>query len=73
MLVGNKIDMAQRGVSLQEGEDVARALGCRFVETSVKDGRNIEESFYTIVRQLQKLSATTFVEALDDLIDSLPE
>jgi GTPase KRas protein len=73
MLVGNKVDMAKRRVSLLEGKEMARTLGCRFVEASAKDGRNVEESFYTIVRQLQKQNATTVIEVLSDLIDSLPE
>ncbi|KAH6667757.1 ras family-domain-containing protein [Halenospora varia] len=73
MLVGNKVDTAKRRVSLLEGEGMARKLGCRFVEASARNGENVEESFYTIVKQLQKQSATTGIEVLDDLIDSLPE
>jgi len=73
MLVGNKVDSAKRRVSLQEGEAMARELGCGFVEVSAKNGGNVEEAFYTIVKQLQKQSATTGIKALDDLVDSLPE
>jgi hypothetical protein len=49
---------------------MARKLGCKFLEASAKDGGNVEKSFSTIVRQLQKPGATTGV--LDDLLDSLP-
>ena len=74
ILVGNKVDIAKRKVSLLEGEDMARKLGCAFLEASAKDGGNFEESLLCIiVRQLQKPSATTGVEALDNLVDSLPE
>ncbi|KAG4426936.1 hypothetical protein IFR05_017581, partial [Cadophora sp. M221] len=74
MLVGNKVDIAKRKVSLLEGGDMARKLGCAFLEASAKDGGNFEESLLCIiVRQLQKPSATTSVEALDNLVDSLPE
>ena len=73
ILVGNKVDIAKRKVSLLEGEGMARKLGCKFLEASAKDGRNVEESFYTIVRQLQKPSATTGIKVLDDLLDSLPK
>jgi GTPase SAR1 family protein len=73
MLVGNKVDSAKRRVSLLESEVMARKLGCRFVEALARNGRNVEESFYTIVKQLQKQSATTGIEELDDLVDSLPE
>ncbi|KAH8797463.1 ras family-domain-containing protein [Hyaloscypha sp. PMI_1271] len=59
VLVGNKVDIAKRKVSLLEGEGMARKLGCKFLEASAKDGGNVDESFYTIVRQLQKPSATT--------------
>jgi GTPase KRas protein len=70
ILLGNKVDTAERKVSLLEGEGMARKLGCKFLEASAKDGRNVEKSFSTIVRQLQKPGATTGV--LDDLLDSLP-
>jgi hypothetical protein len=60
-------------VSLLEGEGIARKLGCKFLEASAKDGGNVEESFYTIVRQLQKSSATTGIKVLDDLLDSQPK
>ena len=73
ILVGNKVDIAKRKVSLLEGEDMARKLGCKFLETSAKDGENVKESFCTIVRQLQKPSATTGIKVLDDLLDSLPK
>ncbi len=71
ILVGNKVDITKRKVSLLEGEGMAQKLGCKFLEASAKDGGNVEESFYTIVRQLQKPGATTGV--LDDLLDSLPK
>jgi GTPase KRas protein len=73
VLVGNKVDIAKRKVSLLEGEGMARKLGCKFLEASAKDGGNVEESFYTIVRQLQKPSATTGIKVLDDLLDSQPK
>jgi hypothetical protein len=61
-------------VSLLEGEDMARKLRYTFLEVLVKDSGNFEESlFCIIVRQLQKLSVITGIEALDDLIDLLPE
>jgi hypothetical protein len=48
-------------------------LGCKFLKASAKDGRNVEESFYTIVRQLQKPSAIIGIKVLDDLLDSPPK
>jgi hypothetical protein len=70
MLVGNKVDMAKREVSLPDGEEMARILGCKFVEASAKVGTNVEEAFYTIVRQLQQLREEKAL--LNDLLDSLP-
>ncbi|KAG4429578.1 hypothetical protein IFR05_014942 [Cadophora sp. M221] len=53
---------------------MAQKLGYAFLEASAKDGGNFEESLLCIiVRQLQKPSAKTGVEALDKLVDSLPE
>jgi GTPase KRas len=71
ILIGNKADIAKRKVSRSEGEDMARKLGCTFLEASAKDGGKFEETFCTVVRQLQKYA--TGIEALDDLVDSLPE
>jgi len=51
VLVGAKNDHEQyRQVTLQEGEDLARALGCQFVETSAKNGNGVDEMFNMMVR-----------------------
>lgn len=71
ILIGNKVDMVEQEVSLLEGKEMARTLGCRFVEASAKDDGNIEESFPTIMQQLQKPCKEKVL--LDDLIDSLPK
>jgi small GTP-binding protein len=45
-LVGNKCDMEERRVIRgSEGEDFARSLGIPFMETSAKDGTNVDEVF----------------------------
>jgi small GTP-binding protein len=71
IIVGSKADIAKREVSLLEGKEMARILGYRFFESSAKDGGNIEKSFYTIMRQLQKLRKEKTL--LDNLIDLLPQ
>ena len=68
LLVGNKVDMAEREVSLLEGKEMARKLGCAFVEASAKDDKNVKESFDIIVMQLRTLSIE--LELLDDLVHS---
>lgn len=55
MLVGNKSDKAvERAVSAQEGQALARDLGCEFVEASAKSCINVEKAFYDVVRMLRQ-------------------
>jgi GTPase KRas protein len=54
-LVGHKCDrVTEREVSTQEGFALARELGCDFFESSSKDGINVEEPFFELVRTLRK-------------------
>jgi GTPase KRas protein len=54
ILVGNKSDQVDsREVSTQEGQAMARRLGCEFVETSAKTCVNVEKAFYSVVRQIR--------------------
>lgn len=51
VLVGNKCDLDQRRlVGTVEGANLAKKLGCSFVETSAKLGTNVEKAFFTVVR-----------------------
>lgn len=55
MLVGNKSDkVMERAVSSQEGQALARELGCDFVEASAKACLNVEKAFYDVVRSLRR-------------------
>jgi GTPase KRas protein len=55
MLVGNKSDKAvERAVSAQEGQALAKDLGCEFVEASAKSCINVEKAFYDVVRMLRQ-------------------
>ena len=55
MLVGNKSDrVTEREVSTQEGNALAKELGCEFVEASAKNCINVERAFYDVVRNLRK-------------------
>ncbi|QIW95920.1 hypothetical protein AMS68_001438 [Peltaster fructicola] len=59
MLVGNKCDRVQeREVSTQEGQALAKQLGCDFVEASAKNCINVEKAFFDVVRQLRRQRAT---------------
>jgi GTPase KRas protein len=62
MLVGNNSDrVTEREVSEKEGQNLAKELGCEFVETSAKNGVNVEKAFYDVVRQLRRQAATPVV------------
>jgi GTPase KRas len=55
MLVGNKSErVTEREVSTQEGQALARELGCEFVEVSAKNCINVEKAFYDVVRDLRR-------------------
>jgi GTPase KRas protein len=55
MLVGNKCDrVTEREVSTQEGQALAKELGCDFLEASAKNCVNVEKAFFDVVRQLRR-------------------
>jgi GTPase KRas protein len=37
-----------------EGQNLARQFGCKFIETSAKSRRNVENAFYDIVREIRR-------------------
>ncbi|XP_040961238.1 ras-related protein RABC2a isoform X2 [Gossypium hirsutum] len=46
ILVGNKIDReSERAVSKEEGIELAKELGCTFIECSAKTGQNVQQCF----------------------------
>jgi len=55
VLVGNKIDMvAERKVSREEGEEMAKQFNIPYLETSAKNNICVEESFITMASQIKK-------------------
>ncbi|KAJ5140623.1 hypothetical protein N7448_004031 [Penicillium atrosanguineum] len=54
----NQIKMSdkavERAVSAQEGQALAKELGCEFVEASAKNCINVEKAFYDVVRMLRQ-------------------
>ncbi|KAL4904961.1 ras-like protein [Aspergillus multicolor] len=55
IVVGNKCDLEkERVVTEQEGENLARQFGCKFIETSAKSRINVENAFYDLVREIRR-------------------
>lgn len=55
VVVGNKSDLeGERQVSYEEGLELARKFNCDFIETSAKQRINVEESFFQLVRAIQR-------------------
>ncbi|KAI8903445.1 small G-protein Ras2 [Powellomyces hirtus] len=60
MLIGNKCDkVAEREVSKEEGQHMARRLHCEFMETSAKTCLNVDKAFYNVVRMIRHLKNGT--------------
>ena len=55
-IAGNKIDMEEeRKVKTEEGQKIADEHGFPFVETSAKDGTNINETFENLVEKIDTI------------------
>lgn len=60
ILVGNKSDMEDaRQVSFDEGKELAEHYNIRFLETSAKDCKNVEEAFTMMTREIKSRVAIT--------------
>ena len=44
-----------------EGRDLAKHLGCIFMETSAKQPINVDEAFYSVVREIRKYNKVRFI------------
>ena len=58
VLIGNKCDLEEcREVEMSEGRHVAKTLmnNCTFIETSAKDGTNVQKFFATLVMSMSGL------------------
>ena len=60
VLVGNKIDLLDdRKVTTEEGQALAQKLGLTYIETSAKDGTNIQDAFKMLALQMIKRFVVT--------------
>lgn len=61
ILVGNKCDLVnERAVSEEEAKEMAAAIGAIYIETSTKESKNVEECFFTLVRDIRAKSPVQF-------------
>ena len=56
VLCGNKIDLENREVKKEEGEELAKKEGISFFEVSAKTDENIKNMFYNVVADLPTFS-----------------
>ena len=54
VLVANKIDLPNRIISSEKGQELADAHGLAFFETSAKNGVNINELFADVASKIVK-------------------
>ena len=54
ILVGNKSDMENaRQVTSDEGKELAEHYNVKFLETSAKDCKNVDEAFTTMTKEIK--------------------
>ena len=46
-------------MSTEEGREMAERFGVKFVETSAKDCKNVEEAFFTMSREIKNIVVVT--------------
>ncbi|KAJ5077778.1 ras-related protein [Anaeramoeba ignava] len=64
MILGNKCDLEQtRQVSKEMGENFAKENNLLFLETSAKDGTNIQNAFQTMIAEVHN----AFIQQKEDL------
>ena len=68
IVVGNKIDKAERKVDLEQAEEVAKSIGAKYIETSAVTGHNIERLFQVSVSEaLNRKNEHNIPEANDSI------
>ena len=64
ILIGNKCDLEdERAVTFEQGKELANNYGFEFMETSNKDGTNIEEAGISIINKVIKIKEIEEKEA----------
>jgi len=59
VLVGNKCDLeSEREVPKEKGEEFAKEIQCKFMESSAKTKVNVTEAFHELVREIKRWRLT---------------
>jgi GTPase SAR1 family protein len=59
ILVGNKCDLEdERVVSTNQGYNLGKEFNCEYIETSAKLKINVNEIFYSLIRQINNKSSS---------------
>jgi GTPase KRas protein len=70
ILIGNKCDLEEtREVSIDRGEQAAKAISAKFLETSALTGTNVDKAFYEIVKEIILFRTTGGEEKSGDKAD----
>lgn len=64
ILIGNKCDLeSERKVTYEQGKEFAQQYGMKFIETSAKDSKNVQEAFVTMTKEIITLTKEKTVTA----------
>lgn len=58
LLVGNKTDLTDREVTEEEAQTLAEKHGLTYIETSVRDNKNVNEPFLCLTKKLLQNKGT---------------
>ncbi|KAF8328013.1 ras-like protein [Amanita rubescens] len=69
IIVANKCDLEyERQVGINEGRDLAKHFGCKFIETSAKLRINVDEAFTDLVREVRKYDKGEYPNVYGEMI-----
>ena len=52
-MIGNKSDLeSERKVTYEQGQEFAAQYGMKFIETSAKESKNVQEAFVTMTKEI---------------------